>query len=234
MESILTFEQRYDAIVDQIEKRRKKWTLASTSFDDIKQVILSRVYLKYHTYDHKRPEGFSHWLSAVISSVIKNALRDLHYIHSRPCIQGRGGCVFNTGNGTCSKNSSGIQCSQCLAYKLWEAKKKAHNAIKQTLPLENHLREVEMRPTDSVDIEAAKLVIDREIKEKLNLHEWRMYKMLYIQNKDEREVGRLMKYKATKKDSTSKKMYPGYLTILKFKKKVVMLSREIIEDQNLA
>ena len=84
------------------------------------------------------------------------------------------------------------------------------------------------------DIEAAKLVIDREIKDKLNLHEWRMYKLLFIQNKDEREVGRLMKYKATKKGSVSKKMYPGYLTILKFKKKVVLLSREIIEDQNLA
>jgi hypothetical protein len=37
-----------------------------------------------------------------------------------------------------------------------------------------------------------------------------------------------MKYKP------SKRMYPGYLTILKFRKKVVCLAKEIIEDENLA
>ncbi len=224
----LTFEQRYESIVAEIEKRRKKWTLMSTSFDDISQVILSRVYLKYHLYDHSRPEGFTHWVNVLISNVIKSALRDLHFIHSRPCIQGKGGCVFNTGAETCSQTPSGKQCSQCPAYKFWEARKKSHNAIEQTLPLDNHIREVDSRPSDNVDIEGAKTVIDQEIKGRLTKHEWRLYKLLYVQNKDEREIGKIMKYKP------SKRMYPGYLTILKFKKKVVCLAKEIIEDQNLA
>lgn len=228
-QNILTFEQRYESIVHEIEKRRKKWTLVSTSFDDISQIILSRVYLKYHLYDHKRTEGFSHWVNRLISRVINNELRNRHFAHSRPCIQGRGGCVFNTGNDTCSQTPSGIQCGQCLAYKLWENKKKSHNAIEQTLPLENHIREVDSRPSEgNVDFEDAKLVIEREMKTKLNRHEWKLYKLLYIQNKDEREVGKIMKYKP------SKRMYPGYLTILKFKKKVVCIAREIVRDEDLA
>jgi RNA polymerase sigma factor (sigma-70 family) len=223
----LTFDQRYESIVHEIEKRRKKWTLVSTSFDDISQTILSRVYLNFHQFDAERGE-FSHWVNVLISNTIKNCLRDLHYAHSRPCIQGKGGCVFNTGNDTCSQTPSGKQCGQCLAYKLWEMRKKNHNAIEQTLPLENHIREVDSRPSDNVNIEGAKTVIDQKIQAKLNKHEWKLYKLLFIQNKEEREVGKIMKYKP------SKRMYPGYLTILKFRKKVVCLAKEIIEDENLA
>ena len=225
---ILTFEQRYDSIVYEIEKRRKKWTLVSTPFDDISQRILSRVYLNYNQFNAKKGV-FSHWVNRIISNEIKNALRDLHYAHSRPCIQGKGGCVFNTGEETCSKTPSGKQCSECLAYKLWEARKKSHNALEQTLPLENHLREVDMRPSEGyVDYDAVKAIIDEEILTKLSRHDQKLYKLLFIQNKEEREVGKIMKYKP------SKRMYPGYLTILKFKKKVIDLSREIIRDRNLA
>jgi DNA-directed RNA polymerase specialized sigma24 family protein len=225
---ILSFEQRYDSVVHEIEKRRRKWTLTSTPFDDISQVILSRIYLNYHTF--KPSQGlFIHWVNRVITNIIKNALRDLHFIHSRPCLHGKGGCVFNTGNDTCSQTPSGRQCGQCLAYKLWESRKKSHNAIEQTLPLENHIREVDARPSEgNINFDYAKLVIEREIQKKLNHHEWKLYKLLYIQNKEEREVGKLMKYKP------SKRMYPGYLTILKFKKKVAFLAREIIRDENLA
>lgn len=224
----LTFDQRYDSIVHEIEKRRKKWTLVSTHFDDISQRILTKVYLVYKEFEPSKGV-FSHWVNRVISNEIKNALRDLHFAHSRPCIQGKGGCVFNTGDETCSQTPSGKQCSECLAYKLWETRKKSHNAIQQTLPLENHIREVDSRPSDThVDFENAKAVIDKEILLRLSRHDQRLYKLLFIQNKDEREVGRLMKYKP------SKRMYPGYLTILKFKKRVVAMSREIIRDKNLA
>lgn len=226
----LSFDQRYDSIVYEIEKRRKKWTLVSTPFDDISQRILTKVYLVYSEFDSAKGV-FSHWVNRVISNEIKNALRDLHFAHSRPCIQGKGGCVFNTGDETCSKTPSGKQCSECLAYKLWEKRKKDHNAIQQTLPLENHLREVDSRPSTldpQLDFEHAKAVIDKEILLRLSRHDQRLYKLLFVQNKDEREVGKIMKYKP------SKRMYPGYLTILNFKKKVVALSREIIRDRDLA
>jgi DNA-directed RNA polymerase specialized sigma24 family protein len=225
---VLPFEQRYDDIVHEIEKRRKKWTLVSTPFDDISQRILIKIHLVYDQFESSKGI-FSHWVNRIISNEIKNALRDLHFAHSRPCVQGRGGCVFRTGNDTCSQTPSGRQCGECLAYKLWEMRKKSHNAIKQTLPLENHIREVDSRPSDPVvDFEHAKAVIDEEIKLRLSRHDQKLYKLLFIQNKDEREVGRIMKYKP------SKRMYPGYLTILNFKKKVVQLSREIIRDKNLA
>lgn len=228
LEEALTFVDRYDSIVHEIEKRRKKWTLASTPFDDISQRILIKINFVYKDF-HPKKGLFLHWVNRIISNEIKNALRDLHFAHSRPCLQGRGGCVFRTGEETCSQTPSGLQCGECLAYKLWEARKKSHNALVQTLPLENHIREVDSRPSEgNVDFEGAKLVIDEEIMLKLNRHDQRLYKLLFIQNKDEREVGRLMKYKP------SKRMYPGYLTILKFKKRVIAMSREIIRDKNLA
>lgn len=223
----ITFEERYDSIVHEIEKRRRQWTLASTPFDDISQRILIKIHSVYNEFDSEKGE-FVKWINRIISNEIKNALRDLYFCHSRPCIQGKGGCVFRTGEDTCSQTPSGKQCNQCPAYRQWEERKKSHNALQQPLPLENHMREADSRPSDEyIDFEGAKAIIEEEIKSKLNKHEQKLYKLLFVQNKDKKEVGQIMKYKP------SKRMYPGYLTILKFEKKVIALSREIIRDKDL-
>ncbi len=227
-----TFEQRYDSIVLEINKRRPKWRLASVSFDDVRQQVLVKVHLKYDMFDPAkivkgRPVEFSHWVNRVITYEIRNILRNNHTIYSRPCVQG---CPWNTGADTCEKTKSGLQCDECPIYKSWRERKESHFNVKQTLPLENHMREVDGSPANEfIDIEESKAVIDRYMRDKLTKHEWRIYKALYIQHKSEREVGKALGYKKPKT-----KMFPGYLTILKLKKRFVVLAKEIIEEKNLA
>lgn len=220
-----TFESLIPVIRAQIEKRRGGWRLASIPWEDAAQLILTHVFLKYHTFDPSKGE-FSHWLSRLITRRRINILRDNHLKWSRPCIQG---CVHNTGNDTCDKTPSGKQCSECPFYRAWSARKESHYAVEQTLPLENHIQEVNSIQSDFIDIEGSKTVIDAKIEEKLSKHEYMIYRLLYIEGKSEKEVGKAMGYK-----KSGARMYNGYQNILKAKKVIVQCAKEIIEEQDLA
>lgn len=218
-----TFEELIPTIEAQIDKRKGSWRLASVAWDDAAQIILTRVFVKYHTFDPSKGE-FSHWLSRLITRAMTNILRDNFQKWSRPCIQG---CVFNTGGDTCSKTKSGKQCEECPLFKKWKIRKESHFNVKQTLPLENHLREANSIQSNFIDIEAAKDVIDKHIKEKLTKHEYEIYKMLYIQNLGEEQIGKALKYRKVGK------MYHGYQNILKVKKLIIIRAKEIIAEQGL-
>lgn len=223
MENKPPFEELIPAIEAQIDKRKGNWRLASVSWEDAAQIILTRVFVKYHTFNPSKGE-FSHWLSRLITRTMINILRDNFQKWSRPCIQG---CVFNTGNDTCSKTKSGKQCDECPLFKKWKSRKESHFNVKQTLPLDNHLKEANSIQSSFIDIASIKSVIDVKIKEKLNKHEYEIYKMLYIQDLDEKEVGKLLKYRKVGK------MYHGYQNILKVKKIIVAKAKEIIAEQGL-
>lgn len=221
---LIPFEDRIPDIKKAISKRRPQWRVAALDFEDVEQIVMTRVFLKYHTFDVERGE-FSHWLSRVISNAIKNVLRENLFKWSRPCISG---CAFNMGGDECSKTSSGKQCDECVIYKNWKKRKESHFQVKQTLPMENHMQEVNNKPTDSIDVQAAKNVIDEKIKDKLTEHEYKIYRLLYVDNKTEEEVGILMGYKKTLK------MGRGYQIFLGLRKKIISASKEIIEDEDLA
>lgn len=219
-----TFEELLPDIESQIDTRRGSWRLASVPWDDVKQQILAKVFFKFHTFDPEKGK-FSHWLSRVITRAMINILRDNHTKFSRPCVTG---CVFNTGNDTCSKTKSGIQCSECIIYKRWEERKLNHYRVQQTLPLDNHTQEVHAIQSDFIDIEASKVVIDEKMKEKLDTYEYNIYKLIYIEGKTEKEVGKLLGYKKTGK------MFSGYQQLLKIRKLIILKAKEIIEEQGLA
>lgn len=232
MPNKLTFEERYAGIVDQIDKRRAKWKLASMPFDDVRQEVLTKIHLNYHRFDPTKgrvgvseEEKFARWANRVITNELKNILRDNHLIYSRPCITG---CAFNSGGDTCSKTPSGLQCDQCPIYKEWRERKEAHFNVKQTLPLDNHMREADSSPGDFVDVDHAKDVIDSEMKKRLTKHEYQVYRMLYLQHKTPAEVGKALKYKKVGK------CHHGYQVILQLRKKFVDVAREIIGDEGLA
>lgn len=233
-DKIPSFEDRYDIICREIEKRRRGWTLAAVSFDDVKQDTLIRIDKQYKTkYDPQkdkvqRPEAetFLHWLNTVISNSIKNQLRDNLGKFSRPCIAER--CVFNSGGESCSKNPSGIQCSECLAYKSWEERKIHHFNVKQTLPLENHFREADMIQDNTV-VDYDKInVIHQKMKEKLSKGDYELYTEIYILGKSEKEVGEERKMKKIGKT------YAGYQPLNRLRHKVVIIAKKIIEEENLA
>lgn len=220
----IPFEERIPVIQNEINKRRAKYTLSTLDFEDVSQIIILRVYNKYHLYKSEKGE-FTHWLNRLISSAMKNILRDNLTIFSRPCILG---CAYNMGEDNCGYTTTGKQCSECPIFKRWEKKKKDHFNVKQTLTIENHSQEVSNMASDFFDIEHAKKIIDQKIKTKLNAFEFSIYEMLYIQNMTEKQVGEKLKYKKPTNSST-----PGYQTISKLKRKFASISREIIREEDL-
>lgn len=223
----LTFEDRYKQIFVEIEKRHKKWDLAIVPFEDARQIILVVINKNYHTYNEKKGE-FVKWVNKVITNAIYNIWRDNLTKYSKPCILG---CVFNTGGETCSKTSSGKQCSECPLYRKWEKRKKSHHAVKQPLPLDNHAQEVGNIQSDFLDIDAAKKIIDAKMKERLIPREYKIYYALMIQNKPEEEVAKLLG--PTKKQNKSR-MYLNYQQLLALRHKFVTLAKMIIESEDLA
>lgn len=221
----ISFEERIPVIQFEIAKRRSKWRLTTVEFEDASQMIILRVFNKYHTYIPERGE-FTHWLNTVISSTIKNIFRDHLLKFNRPCING---CNYNLGDEFCSYTKSGKQCSECPLYRKWEIRKKDHFNIKQSLPLENHSQEVNNMPQDSLDIQHCKNVIDKKIKVKLKPYEYQIYRMLYIDHMTLQEVGTKLKYKKSANSEV-----PGYQQLKKIEKKIIQASREIIEQEGLA
>ncbi len=223
-----TFVERYTETCFWIDKRKRKWDLNVLDWDDARQIILIKVNRQYSKYDPAKGQ-YSHWLNRVISNEIKNIWRDHYTSYSRPCILG---CVFNTGGDSCSKTPSGRQCGECRLYRDWQRRKESHFNVKQTLPLESHSQEVHSAPSDFIDIEEKKKIIDAQMKERLTRVEYRAYRMLMIQHKTEEETARALGYR--KKRGTKSKMWPGYQQTLALRHKFVELAKTIIEEENLA
>lgn len=220
-----TFESLIPSIEAQIEKRKGSWRLAAVAWEDVRQQLLTKVFFKYHLFIPSRGK-FSHWLSKVITYEKINILRNNHSKFSRPCVTG---CPHNAGGDACFATPSKVQCAECPLYRKWERSKIDHYRVQQTLPLENHLQEANSKPNDLVfDMEGPKAVIDEKMKGKLNEEDYTIYRMIYIDGKTEKEVGQLLGYK-----KTGAKTYEGYQTLLKLRKHIVAMAREIIEEENL-
>lgn len=221
----IKFEERYGLIVNEINKRKNKWTLASLDFEDVTQIILIRIFQKYDTYDENLGP-FVKWVNRVISNAIKNILRDNYTKFSRPCILG---CPFNLGDDACSYTASKKQCSECPIFARWKIRKEDHFNVAQSLPLENHVQEISSIQSDTLNIADAKKIIDRRMKEQLKPYEYKVYDMLYIQNKSPEEVGIVLNYKKSKNSDIA-----GYQVLRKLKKKFTDLAKQIIDEEDLA
>jgi hypothetical protein len=222
---MISFEDRIPEIQKEIQKRKNSWRLSTLSFEDVSQQLLFHAFKKYHTYDENKSE-FSHWINRLISNQLRNILRDNLGIFSRPCIMG---CVHNLGDEFCDYTESKKQCSECPLYAKWEKKKKDHFNVAQSLPLSNHEQEVNSKIDDFFDMEKAKAIIDVKIKQKLNNHEWQIYSLLFIQNKTSEEAQQILNLKYNKKDNTK----TNYQQINKVKKRIIVIVKEIINEEGL-
>lgn len=239
----LTFEERYIEITYELDKRKGKWDLAIVPWLDARQMILLHVYQKYPQFDENKringqPVEFSHWLQSVITRKIYGIWRDHLAKYSRPCLgnpkHGMERCAFNGGGDLCTATKSGKQCGECKLYKDWERSKKRQHDIKQTLPIENHTQEVSNIQSDFTDIEGKKRIIDAKMREKLPKSEWKIYRMLMIENRSEVEAARALGFKNKHcKNGRKPKMFSGYLKILALRHKFVAKAKEIIEQEGL-
>ena len=218
-----TFEEKIAEIDQEIAKRRNKWNLNALSwidFDDISQILRIHIYKKWHLYDHSKP--LPPWLNRTISNQLKNLIRNNYSSFARPCLR----CAAAEPDNLCKIYST--QCSDCPIFKNWERNKKDAYNIKIPLPLDGNVQEVSCRRIDSGDIEQSIKKINSKAKEILKPVEWKVYRMLYIENKSENEVASEMGYKTSEKNRT-----PGYKQITNIKRSIILKVKKAIQKDEI-
>ena len=143
------FENKLQEIEIALERKRSKWDLdavAYIDYDDIKQVIMTHIYKKWHLWDQSKP--VEPWLNRVVSNQFKNLLRNHYGNFVRPCLR----CEFNNGGDGCSKTKTSIQDNSCFEYKDWSLKKKAAYDIKLAVTMENHSFEIGSKQDNFLDL----------------------------------------------------------------------------------
>ncbi len=214
----LIFEDFQDEAIRIIAKRKNSWTLSSVAWEDVEQILLIRLFMKFYLYD--QTQRFENWANRTVSNTIKNLLRDNCYKFQRPCLK----CAFNHGNESCGYTSNNIQCNKCPLYADWEKKKKSLFNIKSAVSIENHVQTVGNIPSDFIDIESAKQIIDKQVLEALDTQKERqLYRLFYIKKVEEPQIQKILE---------KQKITEAYLA--DFQKKTMALARLIIAREDLA
>jgi len=205
------FEDKIGEIDKEIAKRRNKWNLNALSwidFDDISQILRIHIYKKWHLYDYTKP--LLPWLNRTISNQLKNLIRNNYSSFARPCLR----CAASEPDNLCKIYVQ--QCNTCPLYSHWEKNKKDAYNIKIPVPLEGHIHEVSSKQSDFMNIESVIEKVHLKMRESLKVTEWKVYEMLYIQNKSENEVAVTMGYKTSEKNRS-----PGYKQITNIKRAII-------------
>ena len=213
------FEEHINEIDAEISKRRGKWNLTAISwmdFDDVSQILRIHVHKKWHLYDPQKP--LAPWLNRLISNQIKNLIRNNYGNYSRPCLK----CDAAEGEDLCKIYEK--QCSDCPLYSNWEKTKKVAHDVKIPVPLENHEQEVFNMHDDKSDLNENISRVHKKMKEQLRPIEWKVYKLLYIDNLSEEQAAKKMGYKTSEKNRS-----PGYKQIKNLQKNIINKVKKFIE-----
>lgn len=218
-----TFTDKIKEIDIELAKRKNKWELSGVawmSFDDVCQIIRIHLSKKWNQWDEARP--LLPWVNRIISNQIKNILRNIYYNFAPPCLK----CPANNGGNLCELY--GIQCVDCPMYKKWSDRKKSAFDIKLPVTMENHIQEVHNMPNDSIDIEKAAEILHKRMKNILKPIEWKVYKSLYIDHKDEEVVAKEMGYKSNEENRKI-----GYKRISILKKSIMVKVKKVLADEGM-
>jgi hypothetical protein len=219
-----TFEESLPCIIEQVEKRRKKWNVHVSwiDFDDIRQLLLIHIFKKWSQFDPERGE-LSHWVSSICSAQIKNHWRNLLGNTVPPCEC----CPANEGGDKC-KIFQLKDPSKCAILKKWEDTKREKYNLKLAANIEDFSNILYYRSDGhNKNYEEAFQKITILIKNKLTKKQYMIYEMLYIKNIDEEEVGRKLGYKTEEGRKT------GYSSLLAHKKKIMEVIKRIIRDNDI-
>ena len=220
----LKFEDCIEKIDLEINKRRSRWNLTALSwmdFDDVSQIIRIHIFKKWHLYDQSK--SLAPWINTLISNQIKNLIRNNYGNYCRPCLK----CAAAESDSLCY--IYGTQCSSCPLFAQWEKTKKAAYLTKLPTPLESVQQETEKLELQEFDFNTVLKRLNLKLKKVLKSNEWTVYENLYLKNKTEQEVAKILGYKTSEKNRS-----PGYKQIKNFKKSIIEEANEIIfEDINI-
>ena len=119
----------------------------------------------------------------------------------------------------------GTQNSSCPLFAQWEKTKKAAYLTKLPSPLESVEHETENMELKEFDFDSILKRLNKQLKKKLKPNEWTVYENLYLKNKTEQEVAKILGYKTSEKNRS-----PGYKQIKNIKKAIIEKAKEIVYD----
>ena len=217
-----SYEDKVDIINQEIRKRKNKWFLDSMpwiSFEDVEQIIRIHIYQKWDKWDQSRE--LKPWINKIITNQFKNILRNFYLNFAKPCSS----CPFDAsaaGDNLCSFTKSGSQDRTCPLYAKWEKSKKGAHDVKIPLRLDAQEYESNIFIGESFNVDTAVEKIRMHLKADLSEKHFKIYHMLFIENKTEEEVAELLGYKTSEKGRSA-----GYKQIKNmrkfFKEKVVKI-----------
>ena len=220
----LKFEDCIEKIDLEINKRRSRWNLTALSwmdFDDVSQIIRIHIFKKWHLYDQSK--SLAPWINTLISNQIKNLIRNNYGNYCRQCLK----CAAAESDSLCY--IYGTQCSSCPLFAQWEKTKKAAYLTKLPTPLESVQQETEKLELQEFDFNTVLKRLNLKLRKVLKSNEWTVYENLYLKNKTEQEVAKILGYKTSEKNRS-----PGYKQIKNIKKSIIEKAKEIIfEDVNI-
>ena len=218
------FEDFIEVIDKEIIKRKPKWNLKSLSwldFDDVSQIIRIHIYKKWHLYDQAKPIG--PWLNAIIANQIKNLIRNNYANVSKPCYR----CEAAEGEDLCLIYEK--QCNACPLYAKWETTKQPAYNLKTASSLEFHSNVISSTELqNSMNLESNIEKLHGAMEGILKPLEWKIYKLLYIENKSEDEVAKVMNYTTSETNRT-----PGYKHIKNIKKSIIEKTKRAIAKNKI-
>ena len=216
----LKFEDCIEQIDVEINKRRGRWNLTALSwmdFDDVSQIIRVHIFKKWHLYDQSK--SLAPWINTLLSNQIKNLIRNNYGNYCRPCLK----CAAAESESLCY--IYGTQNSSCPLFAQWEKTKKAAYLTKLPSPLESVEHETENMELQEFDFDTILKRLNKQLKKKLKVNEWIVYENLYLKNKTEQEVAKILGYKTSEKNRS-----PGYKQIKNIKKSIIEKAKEIVSD----
>lgn len=217
-----SFEQSYDLISNEIDKRRPKWQLDSVTivnFEDVKMMILAHIYAKWEQYDPAFP--LINWVSKIISNQMINISRNVYGSFKKPCLA----CACAEGNDC---RIYGSQTTVCPILARWYETKKNQHDIKLPVALEYHSNEASHLHPDEIDIDKTAESLHIQMQEILKPAEWRIYELLYIQHKTEEEAAKCLHLKSSEKG----KRKAGYRWIFSVKKVIMEKVKKVLYSEN--
>lgn len=216
----LSFEDNYEIINQEIQKRKGKWSLTSLSFmdfDDVAQIIRVHIHKKWEQYDQTKP--LVNWLNKTISNQIKNIIRNNYTNFARPCLR----CPAFQGEDLCEIYQT--QCSECPLYRHWEKSKKAAYQTKLPVSIENHWPEIYSHQSSYFDVDKAAKNLHTYMQTILKPREWKVYDCLYIQGMTEEQTAQKIGYKVEIKN--------GCKQIKNLKKIIIAKVKQALKDNKI-
>ncbi len=219
----LKFEDCIGVIDEELRKRKNKWTLtsvASIDFADIEQIIRFHIWRKWSQYNQKKQ--LRPWVSTIITNQLRNLIRNHYTNYARPCLR----CDAAVDTDGC--RIYGKQCDNCPLFGHWKKYKEPATFIKLPVSMENHSNEVFEIPDAtsylSEDIEKLHAVM-RKILKPL---EFKVYKGLYIDHKDEAQIAKQLGFSNNERGRT-----PGYRQMKNIKKIILDKARKHTSREGL-